>query len=690
MSAQTVPFSAHPGTSSRRRRTPGALLVLMLAGAAAAPLAAAVDTPLAQGRIRVTRSASGTEQLSFVSSDPAVSFPLPGTNPGDPTLPGGNGAVVEVFGRNDSSAAVFVVPAGSGAALSDPGWRNLSLGGTTRYRYDHRDAPAAPSAVRRLSVKQGRRLEVKVARSGLRLLAPEGIVGIRITDAAGNRMCATFDPSTARAGARDVPQRNDGSRKPTYVVGRTTALPPADCSDATLGTASFLRPDAFASLDAQCDDDQFAVPSSVPPACGSLSIAALHRVRLTDPLAVCNDGSPAVMYVRPAPPELAPNVPNPRRNDWFVWLEGGALCRSPSECADRWCDLQQGPYSARKMSSLWEDWSLTKAGIFGTNGANHFATYNLVMLNYCSSDVWTGRRTVDQPESDSPAPPDGSGLHYPRYRIAFHGAYIVEAAIRALQQQGGVTADDACVTMPSLAGATEVLFSGSSAGGAGATLNANRAAELIVAGAAGAAPRVRLVSDAATSPYEPDAANGVDQAEVDAYRAGAAATQGMFGALPEAVCAQAHPGDPEGVCGTPAHLLAHHMTVPAFAQMDIEDNTVGPWLYDSFALFGQGVRPLLASIADGSVLYSSEPASQQQVGVFAPRCCHHVTLDSSDLFNIVVADPSNPGLAGRRDLNDTLWDWVSDVGVPAFIDDGSAFSSGCPGTGTPLAASPCP
>lgn len=688
MNATSRPPADRRAVATRRHLLAPALLLLALADAGRAAVAAAADIPLASGRIRVTRSAAGVEQLSFVSSDPAVSYPAPGMNPGDPTIAGGNGAVVEIFGRNDSSAAVFVVPSGTGAALSDPGWRDLSLGGATRYRYDNRDAPAAPSAVRRVSVKQGRRLEIKVAQSGLRLLAPEGIVGIRVTDAAGNRMCATFDPSTAGAGARDVPLRNDGSRRPVYVVGRATAVPPADCSDATLGTASFLRPDAFASLDAQCADDQFVVPSSVPPACGSLSIAALHRVHLGDPLAVCNDGSPAVMYVRPAPPELSPGVPNPRRNEWFVWLEGGALCRNPAECADRWCDLQEGPYSARKMSSIWEDWAITKTGIFGTNAANHFATHNLVMLNYCSSDVWTGRRTLDQPESDSPAPPDGSGLHYSRYRIAFHGAYIVEAAIRALLS--GVTADDACVVMPSLADATEVLFSGTSAGGAGATLNANHAAELIVAGAAGVAPRVRLVSDAATSPYEPDAANGVDQAEVDAYRAGAAVTQAMFGARPESVCSQAHPGDPDGVCSAPAHVLAHHMTLPAFVQMDIEDNTVGPWLYDSFALFGQGARPLLAAIADGSVLYGSEAASQPQVGVFAPRCCHHVTLENSDLFNIVVADPNNPGLAGRRDLNDTLWDWVTDVSVPAFIDNGGAFSSGCPGTGTPLAASPCP
>jgi len=666
------------------------LIAAALADAGFGALAAAVDIPLTRGRIRITRSAAGVERLSFVSWDPAVSFPSPGTNPGDPTIAGtGNGAVVEIFGANDSGAAVFAVPSGTGAAPSDPGWRDFSVVvGGPRYKYDNRGAPAAPSAVRRLVVKDGRRLEVRVARSGLRLLGPEGVVGIRITDAAGNRMCARFDPADAGPGARDVVA---GSSSPVYAVGRVASMAPADCSDAALNTASLLRQGIFAPP-TTCHDDQFVLPSSTPPSCASFSGSELHRVRLTDPLAVCNDGSPAVLFVRPAPLETSPGTINPRRNEWIIWLEGGGLCRDPGECADRWCDLQAGPYDARKMSSLWEDWAIGKVGIFGNNPSNHFTDYNMVMVKYCSSDLWVGRRTVDQPESDAPAPPLGSGQHYPRYRAAFHGAHIVEAAIRALQEPGGVVPDDDCLTdpMPSLADATEVLFAGTSAGAFGATLNVKAAADLIVAGAAGAAPRVRLVSDAATGPYEADVAGGVDQTEVDGARAAMTAGWAMFGGVPDDDCVAAHGGDPEGVCRWPAHLLAHHMTVPAFVQMDIEDNTIGPWLYETFALFGLGTRPLLEGIAAGSLLYGgTEATSQTEVGMFAPRCCHHVTLENSDFFGIEVADPDNLP-AGRRDLNDTLWDWVRDVSVPVLIDQGGTFDSGCPGTGIPSVARPCP
>lgn len=100
---------------------------------------------------------------------------------------------------------------------------------------------------------------------------------------------------------------------------------------------------------------------------------------------------------------------------------------------------------------------------------------------------------------------------------------------------------------------------------------------------------------------------------------------------------------------------------------------------------------MLEGIADGSLVYGgTEPTSQAAVGMFAPRCCHHVTLENSDFFDILVADPGSPGLGGRRNLNDTLHDWVIDASVPVLVDQGGAFDSGCPGTGVPLVAAPCP
>src|SRR5688500_9145568 len=56
----------------------------------------------------------------------------------------------------------------------------------------------------------------------------------------------------------------------------------------------------------------------------------LWRVTLDDPAAVCNDGTPAVMYVRPASsPEFA--------NDWVFYLQGGSTCTDLETCAVRWC-----------------------------------------------------------------------------------------------------------------------------------------------------------------------------------------------------------------------------------------------------------------------------------------------------------------------------------------------------------------
>ncbi len=84
MNATSRPPADRRAVATRRHLLAPALLLLALADAGRAAVAAAADIPLASGRIRVTRSAAGVEQLSFVSSDPAVSYPAPGMNPGDP------------------------------------------------------------------------------------------------------------------------------------------------------------------------------------------------------------------------------------------------------------------------------------------------------------------------------------------------------------------------------------------------------------------------------------------------------------------------------------------------------------------------------------------------------------------------------------------------------------------------------
>jgi hypothetical protein len=103
--------------------------------------------------------------------------------------------------------------------------------------------------------------------------------------------------------------------------------------------------------------------------------------------------------------------------------------------------------------------------------------------------------------------------------------------------------------------------------------------------------------------------------------------------------------------------------------MDLEDNTVGPWAYDSFADFGLATRELLEGFASATPQVA-EPFAPVDLGVLEPRCGHHVTLENTTFYSIVVPQ-------GGFDMNRTLWAWWSGAAVPELIDDGSVTGSGC-------------
>src|SRR5690606_39130429 len=162
---------------------------------------------------------------------------------------------------------------------------------------------AAPTAVRTLTLKQGRLLKVVAHRAGLALDGDAGIVGVRVTLGA-QRLCAQFGGASV---AKDEPGLFKGKHAPASAL--------ADCSDEALGTAPPIGP----GFDDPGCPDPFPLPPAEPPPPGSAT-GAFHRVTLDDPLAVCNDGSPARLFVRPAPPNGA------HARDWVVWLQGGASC----------------------------------------------------------------------------------------------------------------------------------------------------------------------------------------------------------------------------------------------------------------------------------------------------------------------------------------------------------------------------
>jgi hypothetical protein len=158
------------------------------------------------------------------------------------------------------------------------------------------------------------------------------------------------------------------------------------------------------------------------------------------PLAVCNDGSPAGMYLRPSP--------SGRSTDWLLFQQGGGWCYDPHTCAER----------AKVAPALTSSkgWPATQAegGIFASTHAN-FEDMNLVFVPYCTSDGFAGSVT------GPPALPEWS----------FRGHDVVTAVVQDLVATHG---------MGSKPGST-VLYSGCSAGARGALFNLDRVGALLAA-----------------------------------------------------------------------------------------------------------------------------------------------------------------------------------------------------------------
>jgi hypothetical protein len=593
--------------------------------------ALAVDVPVSGKVLAFQWYSTGIQRLVFETEDPALPFPEPGSGD-DPATGTPGGVTIEVFSSNDDSVATYAVPK-TGAA---PGWTAPGAAGL-RYTFRHDQAPRTPTLVKKLRWKKNRRFRLAARFVGLDQVSPRGSVAVRVT-AGSTRFCAVFGPPSIQLqGARG------------FFAGPSVKPDLADCSDETLGTAPPLS--TTWHEDPWCADDFPPIEDVVDPD------DTLYRVTLRDPLAVCNDGSPAVMFIRRAPAD------SEHANDWVIWLQGGSSCGDPGRCADRWCQHQQGPYSAKTMSSRWEPLTRESQGIFSRRGDNLFRDFNIVQVSYCSSDEWAGAHTIDVPAGPSESDP----LHdVPAYRIAFHGNFIVNGVLLALMD--GVTADaDASVTLPRLETAGRVMFAGTSAGAAGAVIPANRGAGFLNFLNPDAV--VELVADAIARPYEADGILLTDDIVQTAREAQYDAALWRGGYLDQD-CMEAHPADPE-ICTQQTHVLFHHVNLRAFSQFDLSDNTVGPWLYPVYPPFVLATRALYQGFAS-LPSPGGEDVAPTDFGYFAPNCAHHTTLADPDFYSIQIDTPQ-----ADVNLHDALWVWWQRLGVPRLVDD-DATPSTCP------------
>jgi hypothetical protein len=153
----------------------------------------------------------------------------------------------------------------------------------------------------------------------------------------------------------------------------------------------------------------------------------------------CNDGTPFDVDVRLA---ATPS------KQWVIYLQGGGFCDDNAHsCADREARLvTTTPRTDRQLAVL------PTGGVTSQNpSVNPLATANHVRANYCSSDFWSGATTDRRPTLG-----DRQAGWY------FSGRAHVRAMLDVLEERYGL--DDADPE-------TQVLFTGSSAGGFGAHFN---------------------------------------------------------------------------------------------------------------------------------------------------------------------------------------------------------------------------
>ncbi len=401
------------------------------------------------------------------------------------------------------------------------------------------------------------------------------------------------------------------------------------------------------------------------------------------PDARCNDGSAAVMYVRPANAAYGGNPIVDPSAKWLIFLDGGGGCRNADQCLlTRWCS---GPghaiyERAGKMSTLGLPPAIQVDGIFELAPpgglTNHFADYNHVLVHYCSSDNWIGSAELGGISTST-----GTA-----FDISFQGQAIVDAVFDTLL--AGPTGADLDAEqefydteLPSLVDAEEIVLAGESAGSGGLRHHLDRLHFDVLLGAV-ADPEVEIVGvldagatpglwDGAISwadPFSPGDYADYLRTEVEGV------VRSFWGAGDSALDAScldaaawgavhaAEGGHPQ-VCYDTTYTLLRHVTTPVFLRQDIND-PLGIDRYVEWALYAtpddfwtaQFDQLTLHSTLGPAVAILEPPLATP--GIQGIHCGIHVVIQKNDGFFVHrVTGPAVP----QRSFHDLVVNWLAGV-----------------------------
>ncbi|CAN0213822.1 unnamed protein product [Lampetra fluviatilis] len=305
----------------------------------------------------------------------------------------------------------------------------------------------------------------------------------------------------------------------------------------------------------------------------------------------CNDGTPAGYYLRESKGSKR----------WLIFLEGGWCCFSKESCDARYSTMR------RLMGSA--DWpqSRTGQGILSSSPEEnpHWWNANSVYVPYCSSDVWSGTSTKTGKDG-----------------YAFMGALILQQVIRDLIPKG---VDQAKLLM----------LAGTSAGGTGVLLNADRVAEQLEA--LGSPAQMRGLADSGwfidNKQFRPaDCLDSYSCLPTDAIKKGMKYWSGI---VPDR-CRQLFRRGDEWQCFF-GYKVYPTLKTPVF---------VVQWLFDEAQLSVDNVHLTGQPVQDDKWSYLQNLGRELRntlrdvSAVFAPSCLSHSLISKSSWLDVQVKGTS--------------------------------------------------